>query len=218
MPLFYQHTINAITKLAIWHIEEDEAFFLASVPLEKEITHPHKRLQHLAGRYLLRFLFPDFPNEEILIASTKKPFLPYEQYHFSISHCGNFAAAIVSKTKRVGIDIEIETDKVARIAHKFLNNNEQLLVDNWQLNILPSTNNYQLPTLFWSAKETIFKWWGYGSVDFKNHIHLSIDHFATKGVVNASFSKVVPSQSLNIQYQFFNNLCLTFTHTVYVTK
>ena len=218
MPLFYQHTINAITKLAIWHIEEDEAFFLASVPLEKEITHPHKRLQHLAGRYLLRFLFPDFPNEEILIASTKKPFLPYEQYHFSISHCGNFAAAIVSKTERVGIDIEFETDKDARIAHKFLNNNEQLLVDNWQLNIQPSTNNYQLPTLFWSAKETIFKWWGYGSVDFKNHIHLSIDHFATNGIVNASFSKVVPSQSLNIQYQFFNNLCLTFTHTVYVTK
>ena len=211
MPLFYQHTINAITKLAIWHIEEDEAFFLASVPLEKEITHPHKRLQHLAGRYLLRFLFPDFPNEEILIASTKKPFLPYEQYHFSISHCGDFAAAIVSKIERVGIDIEIETDKVVKIAHKFLNNNEQLQIDNWQLNILPSTNNYQLPTLFWSTKETIFKWWGNGAVDFKAHIQLSINNFATKGIINASFSKVVPHQNLIIQYQFFNNLCLTFT-------
>ncbi len=217
MPLFYQHTINAFTKLAIWHIEEEEAFFLASVPLEKEITHPHKRLQHLAGRYLLRFLFPDFPNEEILIASTKKPFLPDEQYHFSISHCGNFAAAIVSKTDRVGIDIEIETDKVAKIAHKFLNNNEQLLVDNWQLNILPSTNNYQLPTLFWSTKETIFKWWGNGAVNFKAHIQLSINNFATKGIINASFSKVVPHLNLIIQYQFFNNLCLTFTHVVYVT-
>ena len=217
MPIFYQHTINAVTKLAIWHIEEDEAFFLASIPLEKEITHPHKRLQHLAGRYLLRFLFPDFPNEEILIASTKKPFLPYEQYHFSISHCGDFAAAIVSKIERVGIDIEIETDKVVKIAHKFLNNNEQLQIDNWQLNILPSTNNYQLPTLFWSTKETIFKWWGNGAVDFKAHIQLSINNFATKGIINASFSKVVPHQNLIIQYQFFNNLCLTFTHVVYVT-
>ena len=217
MPIFYQHTINAVTKLAIWHIEEDEAFFLASIPLEKEITHPHKRLQHLAGRYLLRFLFPDFPNQEILIASTKKPFLPYEQYHFSISHCGDFAAAIVSKIERVGIDIEIETDKVVKIAHKFLNNNEQLQIDNWQLNILPSTNNYQLPTLFWSTKETIFKWWGNGAVDFKAHIQLSINNFATKGIINASFSKVVPHQNLIIQYQFFNNLCLTFTHVVYVT-
>ena len=109
MPLFYQQDINATTKLAIWHIEEDEAFFIAKVPLQSNITHPHKRLQHLAGRYLLRFLFPDFPNEEILIATTRKPFLPDEQYHFSISHCGDFAAAIVSKNERVGIDIEIET-------------------------------------------------------------------------------------------------------------
>ncbi|MDE3144284.1 MAG: 4-phosphopantetheinyl transferase, partial [Bacteroidota bacterium] len=93
MALFYQHNINDTTKLAIWKIEEPISFFLAQVPLQREITHPHKKLQHLAGRYLLRFLFPDFPFDEILIADTKKPYLPYEQYHFSISHCGDYAAA-----------------------------------------------------------------------------------------------------------------------------
>jgi len=61
VPLFYQHTINATTKLGIWQIEEEESFFLAKVPLQRNITHPHKRLQHLAGRYLLQYLFPDFP-------------------------------------------------------------------------------------------------------------------------------------------------------------
>ena len=99
-------------------------FFLEHVPLQREITHPHKRLQHLAGRYLLRLLFPDFPFEEILIADTKKPYLPHEQYHFSISHCGDYAAAIVSSTQRVGIDIEIPTERVLRITHKFLNAEE----------------------------------------------------------------------------------------------
>lgn len=216
MPLFYQQNINAITKLAIWHIEESESFFLSSVPLQSSITHPHKRLQHLAGRYLLRFLYPDFPNEEILVASTKKPFLPDEQFHFSISHCGNFAAAIVSKNERVGIDIELETNKIAKIAHKFLNTNEQLLVDTWELKILPNINNYQLQTLLWSAKETIFKWWGNGGVDFKKHIHVLINQFTKKGILNASFSKTKPPMGLTIHYQFFNNLCLTFTHEVYV--
>ncbi|MGN6355248.1 MAG: 4'-phosphopantetheinyl transferase family protein, partial [Parafilimonas sp.] len=72
MPLFFQHTINETTQLGIWHIEEEEDFFLAKVPLQKSITHPHKRLQHLAGRYLLQYLFPDFPYAEILIADTKK--------------------------------------------------------------------------------------------------------------------------------------------------
>ena len=62
MPVFYQQTINEQTKLAIWKIEEDEAFFLQHVPLQRSITHPHKRLQHLAGRYLLGYLFPRFSN------------------------------------------------------------------------------------------------------------------------------------------------------------
>lgn len=216
MPLFLQKHINATTKLAIWHIQEDEAFFLVKVPLQSNITHPHKRLQHLAGRYLLRFLFPDFPNEEILIATTRKPFLPDEQYHFSISHCGNFAAAIVSKNERVGIDIEIEAPKVAKIAHKFLNNHEQLMVDSWQLTVLPSTNHYQMHTLFWSAKETIFKWWGNGDVDFKEHIHLFGTTVAEKNILKSSFNKISPAQDLDIHYQFFNDLCLTFTHNNYV--
>jgi hypothetical protein len=47
MPLFFQQQVNAHTGLAIWKIEEDEGFF--DVPLQRTITHPHKRLQHLAG-------------------------------------------------------------------------------------------------------------------------------------------------------------------------
>src|SRR5436189_4798792 len=125
MPIFFQHQINEATRLGIWKIEETEEFFKANVPQHRDVTHPHKRLQHLAGRFLLQYLFPDFPYELIQIADTRKPFLPDEQYHFSISHCGDFAAAIVSKDSRVGIDIEIPTDKVENIMHKFLSREEQ---------------------------------------------------------------------------------------------
>jgi len=121
MPLVYQQNINSSTKLGIWHIIEEESFFLAEVPLQREITHPHKRLQHLAGRMLLRTLFPDFPYDLIRIADTRKPYLENESYHFSISHCGDYAAVIVSKDHRVGIDIERINEKVERIQHKFLN-------------------------------------------------------------------------------------------------
>src|SRR6188768_539243 len=84
MPLVYQQNINATTKIAVWHISETEDLFLAKVPLQREIRHWHKRLQHLAGRLLLKELFPDFPVELIQIADTKKPFLENEPYHFSI--------------------------------------------------------------------------------------------------------------------------------------
>ena len=76
MPIFFQQDIDADTKLAVWKIEEEESFF--AVPLQREITHPHKRLQHLSGRYLLRFLFPEFPLDLIKIANTRKPYLEDE--------------------------------------------------------------------------------------------------------------------------------------------
>ena len=120
--------------MGVWKIEESEAFFLSRVPLQRNITHPHKRLQHLAGRYLLPCLFANFPHHEIEIADTRKPFLPDEQYHFSISHCGDYAAALVSSTSRVGIDIEMITQRVDKIKHKFLHPTELLFVNSYPLN------------------------------------------------------------------------------------
>jgi phosphopantetheinyl transferase len=124
LPLFYQHNINEDEKLGVWKIEEDEAFFLSKVPLNRDISHQHKRLQHLAGRYLLQHLFPDFPYDLIQIADTRKPFLFNEAYHFSISHCSDYAAALVSRWRRVGVDIELVTPTIQKIQHKFLTDNE----------------------------------------------------------------------------------------------
>ena len=124
LPLFYQHNINEDEKLGVWKIEEEESFFLSRVPLNHDISHQHKRLQHLAGRYLLQHLFPDFPYELIQIADTRKPFLFNEAYHFSISHCNDYAAALVSRRRRVGVDIEIITPTIGKIQHKFLSDEE----------------------------------------------------------------------------------------------
>lgn len=170
MALFYQHNINEHTKVGIWRIEEPESFFLEKVPLKRDVSHPYKRLQHLAGRYLLPALYEDFPLSEILVADTRKPFLESEQYHFSISHCGNFAAAIVSNTNRVGVDVEFVTPRLRRIAEKFLHPKEALFLQDWE----PlSQLHLELTTLLWSAKEAIYKWHGEGMMDFKEHMRLS---------------------------------------------
>lgn len=178
MPLFYQHNINDDTKLGIWHIEEPETFFLEKVPLKRDVSHPFKRRQHLAGRYLLSHLFPDFPLEEILIADTRQPFLADEKYHFSISHCGSFAAAVVSRSSRVGVDIELVTPRIGRVAEKFLNEGEMyffnedyaLFLEQWGLR---GRMQQEFLTLIWSAKEALFKWYGRGELDFKRHMQLT---------------------------------------------
>jgi phosphopantetheinyl transferase len=166
MPLIYHNQINAATKIGVWHITEAENFFLQKVPLQRSITHPHKRLQHLAGRHLLLDLFPDFPLPLIQIADTRKPFLADEAFHFSISHCGDYAAAIVSTQNRVGVDIEIPHPKVERIQHKFITAQENELL------ITINANGHNLLTMAWSIKEAMFKWQGIGEVDFKKHMQI----------------------------------------------
>jgi phosphopantetheinyl transferase len=203
MPIFFQHQINDTTRLGIWKIEETEDFFKSNVPQHRAVTHPHKMLQHLAGRFLLQYLFPSFPYELIKIADTRKPFLPDEQYHFSISHCGDYAAAIVSKDKRVGIDIEIPTEKISKIMYKFLSANEHEL---FQL-IQPDKDRIPFATLLWSAKESIFKWYGNGGVDFRREIQLKKQHPENERF-DSLFSKT--NTALSIHYREFDRLVLAW--------
>ena len=170
MGIFYQHNINAGTKLGIWRIEEPEEFYLRTVPLKRDVSHPAKRLQHLAGRFLLPYLFRDFPTSEIIIADTRKPYLADEAYHFSISHCGSYAGVIASNSHRVGIDIELVSPRLYNIAHKFVNDKEKVFLREWEG---MEQIHLQLTTILWSAKEALFKWYGLGQVDFKEHMQLS---------------------------------------------
>jgi len=205
VPIFFQDQINETTRLGIWKIEETEDFFLSNVPLQKEVTHPHKRLQHLAGRFLLQFLFPDFPYELIRIADTRKPYLPDEQYHFSISHCGDYAAAIVSSNQRVGIDIEIPSKKVEKIKEKFLSEEE---ISNFEFRISKfATHNLASLTFLWSAKESVFKWYGNGKVDFRQHIQLQKNHDGDE-TINCLFAKT--NQLLTIHYRQFEHVVLAW--------
>jgi phosphopantetheinyl transferase len=202
MPLVYQQNINAVTKMGVWHIAETEDFF-ATVPLQKEITHWHKRLQHLAGRFLLQELYPDFPLQLIKIASTRKPFLENEAYHFSISHCKDYAAVLISKTQRAGVDIEQVSEKIGAIIPKFLTSEEFFL--------LPRGAIEKTATLFWSVKESVYKWQGTGGTDFKEHIRVQkFTGNLNEGIVFCLFKGTV---KLRVHYLFFNDNFLTWVLT-----
>lgn len=211
MPLFFQQQVNEHTQLAIWKIEEPEAFF--AVPLQRSITHPHKRLQHLAGRYLLRFLFPDFPLELIQVADTRKPFLANELFHFSISHCGGFAAVLVSTKNRVGVDIELITDKIRKVQHKFSAVDEVAIFQTAFENHVTDSKNREL-TLIWCCKEAVFKWYGTGEVDFKNHMQVQAVKKSDDKLFQTTIGfKKEKEQLLLLQARFFDDLCLSYVVT-----
>ena len=203
MPLIRTIQINPGSRLGVWQITEDEAFFREKVNISPAIHHPHKRLQHFAGRYLLQELFPGFPLESIQIMDSRKPILACNSLHFSISHCGDYVAAIVSEQEAVGIDIEEMKDKIEKVSHKFLSPAERAFID--------PLHELAHKTICWSAKEAVFKWYGLGKVDFKENIQLAPFPYQMYGYITCNFNKVDKIARLSLQYLIDNDLCLSWT-------
>ncbi len=200
MPLFFQEAVNATTQVAVWHITEPESFFLEKAFLQRNINHQHKRLQHLAARYLLQVLQPGFPYADIQIADNNRPFLSDNRFQFSVSHCGDYAAVIISTDKRVGIDVELPTEKVISISSKFLHTDEQRFFADDDLAKL---------TAAWCVKEAMFKWWGMGEVDFSEV--LRINNFALEeGAVSAMFKKEAFEIPLRVSVKQVNELLISW--------
>lgn len=204
MPLIRTIQINPGSRLGVWKIEEDEVFFRKKVDISPAIHHPHKRLQHFAGRYLLQELYPGFPLSKIQIMQSRKPYLDSHSLHFSISHCGDNIAAIVSSDSAVGIDIEEIKPKIEAVSHKFLTEKEQAFID--PLHALPHK------TICWSAKEAVFKWYGLGGIDFKENMQLAPFIFQQRGFLTCNFNKADKIARLYLQYLMEDGLCLTWTN------
>lgn len=202
MPLVRIIQINSGTKVGIWHISEPEDFFREKVNVAREVHHPHKRLQHLAARYLLTILEHDFPVCEIQLSKSKKPFLPKNSYFFSLAHSGNYAVAIVSKKYRVGIDVEMIGEKVQKIAPKFLNPEEQAFLD--------KEKQIEQLIVCWSAKEAVYKWDGDGGVSFRENIHIQPFSYDLSGSFHTLFTKNGHSENLHVHYQIEKDHCVAW--------
>ena len=203
MPVFYKNKLNEHCEILIWKIEEDESYFTQFVQATSKISNLQKRLQHLAGRYALIQLQQDFPLESIVILNSKKPVLNNGLYHFSISHCKNLAAAIIHNQNNVGIDIEYHTPKTDRVKHKFVNEHEALLLEN-----LPGI----FVTVFWSTKESMFKWLNDTGVDFKEHLLIKsvVPDSLNTGTITVIYNREIQTEA-TIHYIYWHDFVLTYT-------
>jgi phosphopantetheinyl transferase len=166
MPLLIHQQIDTAAKLGVWRIEEPELFFREETGLVSAISHPRKRLQHLAGRFLLKKLEPTFPLHAIRIGPSGKPLTEDSLFHFSLSHCGYYVAAILSPHGQMGIDIEQVQNRILTLRQKFLTQEEEALLAQH----FPAEANAF--TFGWSVKEAVYKWNGEGLVDFRQHIRI----------------------------------------------
>ncbi len=93
-----------------------------------------------------------------------KPHLKDDRY-ISITHSHQFTGIIVSDTKDVGIDIELQREKILRIANKFTPLEEYKTIANTDALI-------RKLTIVWGAKESLFKIYAKQGLSFLHHVEV----------------------------------------------
>jgi phosphopantetheinyl transferase len=163
MPLIKEFTPGNYGLAAIWQVTESEIFFTEQTGLVTDIKNEKRRMERLAGRYLLQHLQADFPIHAIAPDPHDKPRINADQYFFSISHSWPYVAAVVDPQDEAGIDVQTWHPRILSIQHKFLSADEQEMFG----------NDEHMVTLAWAAKEAVYKWMGRRGVDFIEHLPIT---------------------------------------------
>ena len=116
---------------------------------------------------------------------------------------------MVSSENRVGVDVEGISSKVEKVKHKFLSIAEQeMLQALLQDNLLHHDTKFL--TLAWSIKESLFKWYGIGEMDFIEHMHIeNIIANENTGIAHCKISRDTETD-LVAHFLIFDNNCISW--------
>jgi 4'-phosphopantetheinyl transferase len=112
-----------------------------------------------------------------------KPFLDGVNYEISLSHSHQWLLAAVHESEAVGVDIELEKDKIKTIAPRFLSDME----------CMESGMDTNALTVYWAVKEAVYKAYGKKQVNFKEQIAVEPFELQEQGEVSASL--ILPNET-----------------------
>ena len=129
MALFLQHQ-GEDCHWAVWKLEETLEELLSLLPDSRKyrqevekFSSAHRRLEWCAVRVLLYTILG--VEKEIRYQDSGKPYLADKSFSLSISHTKGYVAVILGDiNKEVGIDIEQYGERVRKVAHKFVRDDE----------------------------------------------------------------------------------------------
>jgi len=196
MPLLDIRDLSPHTRLGLWRMDE--------LPEELYRLCPHLSAyrDELANRYrndvrrqeflCVRALLSAMTGQEGLRidhAPTGRPLL--DGWHLSISHTKGYCALILSRDEEVAVDIEQRSDRVARVASRFIRPDEQ-------------ADDIEAMLLLWSAKETLYKLYSSDDLQFFDM------QAVAKGNRYVTLVNRLRGVSVSVGYEFSANYVLTW--------
>jgi phosphopantetheine--protein transferase-like protein len=202
MPLIFKENLLENDLWGIWEIKEEEDWFFNQWQLSPEENlhfnklKGRKRLEYVSARHLVHLLTGLDHRNPIHTDLTGKPiFLWDPTLHLSISHSHQYAAAILSKTSKVGIDIQLIVPQMRKVAKRVFSSTE--------LSFASTENELEMLHILWGIKEAVYKAFGLGGIDFKNQISVhSFIYQYPKGSFKAGLTKENQKISYSGIYQF----------------
>lgn len=116
----------------------------------------------------------------------------------SISHCEGLVAVAHSRDRKVGVDVEVVSERAVRVQNRVLSDDE----------IRFAGSSVVLNTLAWTAKEALFKLIPETGVDFRADLHLDLS--SLDGTENEkTYEATAYGRSYRMLSWFENGRCVT---------
>jgi phosphopantetheinyl transferase len=209
MGLILKEHFNEDVELGLWEITEDYDTLRSQLILdEKDLAtvesfkNHQRKLEWLSVRTLLKSMLGK--DGKIVYGPERKPYLHNNSFNISISHSKNFTAILLSKKKRVGLDLEFMASKILRIADKFLRPEELEHIE----------KNQELYHLYlhWCAKEALYKI--NDKVDINFVSNLSIEPFKPKdkGIITGTVDNSYMNEKFVLNYFTLKNYAVVWCY------
>ena len=209
MPVFKQYTESSY-KWGIWKASESLEELLALLPHKEKyeegigkFTAVSRKLEWLAVRVLLYTMLGE--EKEIHYYSNGGPYLADGSFSISISHTKGYVAVLLGEPgKRVGIDIECYSERVRKVAHKFMREDEKN-------SLFKGTENLVVVASLVCKKKPCLKCMNASDVDFREHLHVMPFTPDEQGVFSAAEYRTAEKQIFQIYYYLFSDFVLTLS-------
>ena len=154
-----------------------------------------RKKEFLAVRKLAGLLLTSTP--EISYKKSGRPVLKNTNLNISISHSAELVVVLISE-KKIGIDAENVNRKIDKVLPRFLNKNEIEFISS-------SCNQQNFKTLFWSAKEAIYKCADMKEILFNQHIQVDLDPIHKEKTFKGTLTKNNQTLHFKLWSLFYKN-------------
>lgn len=209
LPIVLNKEVNDNARLIVFNYrnvtEEELRPYTRLNPEEEAIiskfTNTNRRKEWVAIRYFLQNVL-EYKDCNIVYNESGAPKLQNPDLNISLSHSSGLAAIILSDSFKLGVDIEVKSNKALRTQSKYLSEAE--------MGFLDKKNRGTHALVCWSAKESAYKLLDRKGVQFIDNMRVKPFRLNNEGIVTVKLFYEDGLREYNINYERDAEYVLTY--------